>query len=116
MINDVYKYATTCSNVPALLFCPFFHPPLPVPAQELCCWPRHGWGFPLERSPDPTVNSQTFCFHFLKVLLNPKPAVGMTGSNQKVGAAKWDLIARGLRYKLMNLNNETLWGATYGAL
>lgn len=40
----------------------------------------------------------------------------MTSSNQEVSAAKWDLIAQGLRYKLMNLNNKTLWGATYGAV
>lgn len=73
-------------------------------------------GFPAGALPGPTVNSQAFWVHYLKVLLNAKPAVGMAGSNQKVSAAKWDLIARGLRYQLMNLNNKTSWGATYGAL
>lgn len=95
---------------------PLFSPPLPVSAREPCRRQRHGRAFPAERSPYPTVNSQTFCFRYLKVPLNSKPAVGMTSSNRKVSAAKWDLIARGLRYKLMNLNNKTLWGATYGAV
>lgn len=71
-------------------------------------------GLLAEGSPCSTTNSQTFCFHYLKVLLNSKPAVGMTSSNQEVSPAKWDLIARGLRYKLMNLNNKTLLEATYG--
>jgi len=59
---------------------------------------------------------QAFCFHYLRVVLNSKPAVGMTSSTQKVGATKWDLIAWGLRYKVVNLNNKTFLEATYGTV
>lgn len=64
----------------------------------------------------PPLIHRTFCFHYLKVLLNSKPAVGMTSSNEKVLTAKWDLIAWGLRYKLMDLNNKSLLEATYGMI
>lgn len=82
---------------------PFFSSPCSVAA------------FPAKAPVYPTLNAQTVWFHSLKALLDSKPAVGMS-SNQKVSAAKWDLIAQGLRYQLLNLKNKTLWGATYGAV